>query len=620
MKRHTLIFVLMFILLACGALFVSAQGSAGSGGAFLPLALQSERAPAPATPTRTHTPTRTATPWCDPYEPNDSRHTSTWGPLQSGQAIAARLCQGDSEDNYYFDVSRADPVQITLDLPASLQGHTSVWLYSLQNLANPIPECGGWPGGAQGNYTCAIPQTGRYVVRVYTDGVFDNARTYTLRVGFYYTTPTPTRTPTRTPTPTTTATRTLTPTRTATVTHTPTRPPTATRTATVTRTPSPTPTQQSNVQFRAEAESGQITSPMVVGSDAAASNGLYVYSTASYDGTVSFGFSVDTGGNYYIWTRAMGVGWGNNSFFVAIDGNESSDEITQVDGQWAWKWQEADYNPFWISAGSHTLHFRGREALARLDIVLITNDPNYVPTPPQEYDGMVYVPAGEFQMGSNDSDPAAYYDEKPQHAVYLDAFWIDKTEVTNAQYAACVQAGACDKWETRSATRTNYYGNPAFDNYPVLYVGWYDAKGYCQWAGKRLPTEAEWEKAARGTDGRIYPWRKSPPNSTRANYAGLSGGDTVAIGSYPAGASPYGALDMAGNAPEWVADQYDAQYYSRSPYANPTGPEPGWDDWYRVMRDGNYHSAATGIRSAARQRVATDRYLSYYGFRCARSP
>ncbi len=184
---------------------------------------------------------------------------------------------------------------------------------------------------------------------------------------------------------------------------------------------------------------------------------------------------------------------------------------------------------------------------------------------------MVLVPAGEFTMGSNSGDD----DEKPPHLVYLDAFWIDKYEVTNAFYKKCVDAGKCQRPNpTGSSTRNAYYGNTQFDNYPVIYVAWADAKTYCEWAGKRLPTEAEWEKAARGTDGRTYPWGNDW-DAKKLNSGEGGAGDTVAVGSYPAGASPYGVMDMAGNVWEWVADWYDASYYSKSPVRNPTGPSSG---------------------------------------------
>jgi eukaryotic-like serine/threonine-protein kinase len=131
-------------------------------------------------------------------------------------------------------------------------------------------------------------------------------------------------------------------------------------------------------------------------------------------------------------------------------------------------------------------------------------------------DGMtlLYIPAGEFVMGSNDGPD----NEKPQHTVYLDAFWIDRTEVTNALYARCVTAGACQASSSAESARAGNYGKTQSDNYPVVYVDWNDAKTYCRWAGRRLPTEAEWEKAARGTDGRIYPWGNQALEKVQLNY------------------------------------------------------------------------------------------------------
>ena len=171
-------------------------------------------------------------------------------------------------------------------------------------------------------------------------------------------------------------------------------------------------------------------------------------------------------------------------------------------------------------------------------------------------DGMklLYVPAGEFLMGAASSDAQAAENEKPQHIVYLDAFWIDQTEVTNAMYIKCYQAGACQAPSMgHSSSRLNgYYSNSQFANDPVTYVFIEEAKDYCEWAGRRLPTEAEWEKAARGTDGRMYPWGNDAPDRTRLNY-NQEVGDTTQVGAYPTGASPYGALDMAGNVQEWVA-------------------------------------------------------------------
>lgn len=225
----------------------------------------------------------------------------------------------------------------------------------------------------------------------------------------------------------------------------------------------------------------------------------------------------------------------------------------------------------------------------------------------------VYVPAGTFQMGSDSGEA----DEKPVHPVTLDAFWIDRTEVTNKMYALCVSAGKCSPpSSTKSSTRDSYYGDAQFDNYPVIYVSWNDANAYCEWAGRRLPTEAEWEKAARGTDGRTYPWGDAAPDSTRLNF-NINVGDTTEVGKYPSGTSPYGALDMAGNVYEWVNDWYDESYYSNSPSENPQGPDSGR---YRVLRGGSWLYVDYFVRAAYRGSYVPGNIYYDIGFRCARSP
>ncbi|MBN2500842.1 MAG: SUMF1/EgtB/PvdO family nonheme iron enzyme [Anaerolineales bacterium] len=238
---------------------------------------------------------------------------------------------------------------------------------------------------------------------------------------------------------------------------------------------------------------------------------------------------------------------------------------------------------------------------------------------------MVYVPAGEFVMGSEYStEPQAAKTERgrfvvenedPPHTVYLDAFWIDQTEVTQEMYAACVAAGAC---------REPSCGNVG-ENYPVVCVSRKDAMNYCTWAGRQLPSEAQWEKAARGTDGRIYPWGDEPSS---CEYAVMNDGTDAGfceqgnkvwpVGSKTAGASPYGALDMAGNAWEWVADLYAVDYYADSPSENPTGPETGQSGVVRGGGEFDYYWY--DVRTTARGHSRVTWRDFNLGFRCAAMP
>lgn len=223
-----------------------------------------------------------------------------------------------------------------------------------------------------------------------------------------------------------------------------------------------------------------------------------------------------------------------------------------------------------------------------------------------------YVPAGNFTMGSESVFP----EEQPVHSVYLDAFWMDRTDITNKMYALCVNAGACSApGGTSSFAHSSYYGNSEFDNYPVIHVDWTMANTYCKWAGRQLPTEAQWEKAARGTDGNVYPWGNNVPSNDLLNYNGVVG-DTTEVGKYPKGASPYGVLDMAGNVWQWVADWYSDTYYASSPAYNPLGPDSGQD---RMLRGGAWYNSGYNIRSAHRYWFHPS--YTYYGvgFRCSRT-
>jgi len=235
---------------------------------------------------------------------------------------------------------------------------------------------------------------------------------------------------------------------------------------------------------------------------------------------------------------------------------------------------------------------------------------------------MVRIPAGEFEMGSEEGDD----DERPVHPVRLDAFLLDKTEVTNRQYLRfCGETGRQSPRAPPFGGRGDHF--TTFAGHPVLRVGWEDAQAYCSWVGGRLPTEAEWEWAARGPDGRPWPWGNSPPAGERANFCDRNCSEAWAaravddghrysapVGSYPLGAGPYGVLDLAGNAREWCADWYGDRYYLRSPSRDPAGPEFGKS---RVIRGGSWFAAADELRTTHRFRVVRDYLYFDIGFRCA---
>lgn len=219
----------------------------------------------------------------------------------------------------------------------------------------------------------------------------------------------------------------------------------------------------------------------------------------------------------------------------------------------------------------------------------------------------VSVPAGGFVMGCDPgADPGCPFDALPARAVTLPAFQLDRTEVTQAAYARCVAAGVC-------APPGAGYDPAARPTHPVVAVSWTDAQAYCAWAGGRLPTEAEWERAARGADERTYPWGGAPPDCTRANYSNC-GMAAKPVASAPAGASPVGAHDLAGNVEEWVADWYSSSYYFTGPDVDPQGPATGTT---RVVRGGGFRSPSGALRTFVRATLRPDLSSDDLGFRCA---
>ena len=247
-----------------------------------------------------------------------------------------------------------------------------------------------------------------------------------------------------------------------------------------------------------------------------------------------------------------------------------------------------------------------------------TKIPQATPTPAfgigstweRPIDGMTmhYIPAGEFEMGCEDGDN----DEKPIHTVYLDAYWMDETEVTNAMYAKCVSAGECDQ------PGGSYYGDSSYTNHPVVHVDWNNAQNYCRWTGGQLPTEAEWEKAARGgLEGKKYPWGNEAPSCQKSAENGAQfsdcSGETISVGSFSA--NGYGLFDTNGNVWEWVSDWYDSGYYASSPSSNPSGPSSGNS---RVLHGCSWDCNYNSLRSANRLRVDPTYSRGGSGFRCSR--
>jgi len=245
------------------------------------------------------------------------------------------------------------------------------------------------------------------------------------------------------------------------------------------------------------------------------------------------------------------------------------------------------------------------------------------------YDEMVLVPAGSFLMGSDKKvDKNAYAPEFPRRSVYLDGFEIDKYEVTTVQFLRFVLATNRPPLLDWRYDGGNFQESMAA--HPVMHVSWDDADAYCKWAGKRLPTSAEWEKAARGDDGRLYPWGNQPPGPSRANFGrtGLSGPvrdrperlmlypPIISVNKYENAVSPYGVYQMSGNVAEWTADWYDANYYKTAPDRNPKGPERGTQ---KAFRGGGWIDSSPSIRPAQRNGADPNTKMNWLGFRCARS-
>ena len=224
---------------------------------------------------------------------------------------------------------------------------------------------------------------------------------------------------------------------------------------------------------------------------------------------------------------------------------------------------------------------------------------------------MAVVPAGEFIMGSQ----GGAADEQPAHRVYVDAFLMDKYEVSVGQYAKFLEATSQE-----APPDWNIMNQPQHQKRPVVNIDWADAVTYCKWAGKRLPTEAEWEKAARGMDGRIYPWGNELPTQLHANFGKKEWNNHAAlvpVGKLEDGKSPYGIYDMAGNVWEWVSDWYDPNYYKNSPSQNPAGPSSAE---LKVLRGGSWGDTMDNLRSANPHIYEPMSQYHTVGFRCAKTP
>ncbi len=238
------------------------------------------------------------------------------------------------------------------------------------------------------------------------------------------------------------------------------------------------------------------------------------------------------------------------------------------------------------------------------------------------------IPAGRFWMGAQKDDPdGRSYDavsdgsESPPHEVDLGDFQIGRYPVTVAEFQRFLEAGGYQEERWWKAGGSGQFGVPEdwekqlpHLTRPVVNVSWYEASAYCAWAGCRLPTEAHWERAARGVDGRRYPWGSEEPSDERASFQGTVGHATP-VGSYPQGATPDGIQDLAGNVWEWCSDRYNNDYYAESPTKNPAGPEDGQT---RVLRGGSWNDNPERLRASLRDWSLPDNRLNFIGFRCAR--
>ncbi len=351
------------------------------------------------------------------------------------------------------------------------------------------------------------------------------------------------------------------------------------------------------------------------------------------------------------WTKVMSGGFGNpnnaGSFLLNFNGHLYAANHNTVTGVEIWQssdgthWQpvitggfgsSTNDNAWWGIGFNNSLFFGTENFATGGQLWQYTGYSTYLPYTLKDYRAvteMVSVPAGAFQMGCDPAHNGGFgcaSNEQPLHTVTLDAYRIDTNLVTTAQYAACVAASGCTAPRSNgSYSRSPYYGNSTYANYPVILVNWNQAQAYCSWKGKRLPTEAEWEKAARGaSDTRAFPWGDTAPDCQTANFDPFSDNfvgnncvaDTSAVGAYPRGASPYGALDMAGNVWEWINDWYGSTYYSTSPAKNPTGPASGTS---KVLRGGSWYFNAASMRVASRDYQDPGLQAWDMGFRCAAS-